>query len=162
MWHQSQYWTHPATVRHWSSAAMRVGWLVGMRCFRANISLLPSRNWASPRYTELKVPDAQIHESQIHHPFHSNKSNEVNEWHARFEHSKKNSEVVGKLMQCMYLLQFCLWCGRPWPAVGQLYRETQCLTPHPLEENRKKAVMDAQMFSLIQIIPIVGSNKRLQ
>lgn len=62
--------THPATVRHWSSAAIRVGWLVGMRCFRANISLLPSRSWASPRYTELNVPDSEIQKPGTHHPLH--------------------------------------------------------------------------------------------
>lgn len=57
LWHHN---THPATARHWSSAAMRVGWLVGMRCFNANISVLPSCICASPRYTELNVPDAEI------------------------------------------------------------------------------------------------------
>lgn len=60
--------THPATVRHWSSAAMRVGWLVGMRCFRANISFFPSRSWASPRYTELNVPDSEIFIPGTRHP----------------------------------------------------------------------------------------------
>lgn len=59
LWHHN---THPATARHWSSAAMRVGWLVGMRCFNANISVLPSCICASPRYTELNVPDAEIND----------------------------------------------------------------------------------------------------
>lgn len=135
------YLTHPATVRHWSSAAIRVGWLVGMRCFRANISLLPSRIWASPRYTELNVPDTQIHKSCTRYLFHSNPNrfmataltlNKSLFW------AQQINSGVGKLMQSMYLLQFCQWCGRPLPAEGQLYRETQCLSLHPLEENRKK------------------------
>lgn len=55
-----------------------------------------------------------------------------------FEAKYINSEGVEKVIQSMYLHQFCLWFGKPWPAEEQLCRETQCLFPHPLEGNRQK------------------------
>lgn len=37
---------YPATVRHWSSAAILIGWLVGIKCFRAIFSSGPTCNCA--------------------------------------------------------------------------------------------------------------------
>lgn len=120
--------THPATVRHWSSAAIRTGWLVGMRCFNANILFDPSVICASAKYTELKVPVMTIKDLKGL-PISRRKTKSVISVHSKISYSIQAARNI-----MANLLQFYLWYEKFETAAAELHTGMQCLSQHPLNK----------------------------